>query len=582
VPPSVNPPAVIEPPASYTGGTQKLILAASGDGNWGGCNVWLSFDGTSYRQIGTINAPAAQGHLTAALASFGGTNPDTVHTLSVDCAESTTSPLPVTHDDADALRAIALITAPPTGSGLSQTIANTGEVLGFGNVAATGSYSASLTYLQRGQYGTPAGAHSSGDRFTVIDPLGDNQTSVAFDLPAAYVGAPLYVKLSSFNLFGKAGQDLADCVEYTYTPVGVGTPASSDWAIEPISLGEGGANTPALLINGTVPSYVSEWITEIRKVAALLNEDGSVKLNEDGSPMLAEGDPGAWQADAIQPGAATTRIISNGIASGGVYEVAISYRAGDLTGQRLILGPVIAGSLTVPFGAHLVRSYSSAYPITADDTHIMVTGCTAQIDDGRTVTIPPTTIASLTSGTTYGVFLEMTASAVVATPLPSLAEMGSNDNVWFGWTTTTTGGSPTPGTPPPPTYGGTDPNCVVDTTPILMANLRRDGPGRELAARELATGMWVWTRPELADGTLGAWGAHQVTAISFAEEPVFAAPEYPRATPRHRFWIGERWVMMEEIGVAAGSARVARITVTSARTYVAAGVISHNIKEFMA
>ena len=61
----VNTPIIFEPPSALVGATAQVWIAASGgsggvaDPNWGGCNVWLSSDGTSYTQIGTIVGPAA-------------------------------------------------------------------------------------------------------------------------------------------------------------------------------------------------------------------------------------------------------------------------------------------------------------------------------------------------------------------------------------------------------------------------------------------------------------------------------------------------------------------------------------------
>jgi hypothetical protein len=106
-----------------------------------------------------------------------------------------------------------------------------------------------------------------------------------------------------------------------------------------------------------------------------------------------------------------------------------------------------------------------------------------------------------------------------------------------------------------------------------MADAERSGPGTEKPASMVEVGDWVWTQHEITR----AWGAYPVTAISFSLDPVFAAEGYPKATPRHRFWL-DRWVMMEEIGVAAGEARVAKITVGDAHTYVSDGVLSHNYK----
>ena len=58
------------------------------DPNWGGAFVWISTDGNTYGQIGTVSAPARQGSLTAALPAPPGGNPDITDTLSVSLIES--------------------------------------------------------------------------------------------------------------------------------------------------------------------------------------------------------------------------------------------------------------------------------------------------------------------------------------------------------------------------------------------------------------------------------------------------------------------------------------------------------------
>jgi hypothetical protein len=45
---------------------------------------------------------------------------------------------------------------------------------------------------------------------------------IAYTLPAQYIGAVLYLKLQSFNVFGNALQDISTVTEYTYTPTGTG------------------------------------------------------------------------------------------------------------------------------------------------------------------------------------------------------------------------------------------------------------------------------------------------------------------------------------------------------------------------
>jgi len=108
--------------------------------------------------------------------------------------------------------------------------------------------------------------------------------------------------------------------------------------------------------------------------------------------------------------------------------------------------------------------------------------------------------------------------------------------------------------------------CVADDTPILLAD------GSETEARLLKVGTLVRTQHE--DGL--EWGDHAIEAIALAWQPVFRAEGFPRATAEHLFHIDGAWVRMDSIGVPDGSAWVAKIAVAGARTYVSAGVLSHN------
>jgi hypothetical protein len=217
-PGSVNAPAVAEPSSAFTGGKPVLLIAASGaSAAYGGCEVHVSFDGTNYSLIGTIESSAPQGVLTSNLADHA--DPDTVNTIAVDCTESFAAlPAGVTNADADNDRTLSLVCAQPSASVLD----NAGELLAFGAVAATGTYTANLTYLRRGQLGSAHAAHSSGDMFTVLDVLGESGTALRYDLPPQYINTTIYLKLAAFNQFGNATQDLSLCTEYQFTPIGRG------------------------------------------------------------------------------------------------------------------------------------------------------------------------------------------------------------------------------------------------------------------------------------------------------------------------------------------------------------------------
>lgn len=205
---AVNPPVLFEPPSSLSGNAQVWAAVSGGDGTtadptWGGCFVWISTDNTTYTQIGTINEPARQGELTASLATFGGTNPDAAHTLSVTTAMSA-GELISASSGADAAAGATLCYVD-------------GELIGPQTATLTGTDAYDLTTLYRGLYGSAIGAHASGAQFARLD-----GAIFKYDLPAAYIGVTLYLKFQSFNVYGAGVQDLSTCTAYMVTPAGTG------------------------------------------------------------------------------------------------------------------------------------------------------------------------------------------------------------------------------------------------------------------------------------------------------------------------------------------------------------------------
>ena len=176
--------------------------------NWGGCNVWVSTDGSTYTQIGQIYNGARQGLTMATLGAYGGANPDTVNTLSVDLAESTTHPL-VSGSAGDAANAVTLCYCD-------------GELLSYETATLTASDRYDLTTLYRGLFGTVAGAHAAGSEFCYIG-LQTNPNGVfKYNYAPNLVGTTIYVKLQSFNMFLNETQELAALTPTTYTLTGAG------------------------------------------------------------------------------------------------------------------------------------------------------------------------------------------------------------------------------------------------------------------------------------------------------------------------------------------------------------------------
>lgn len=194
-------PIIIEPPASLTGGVPEVWIAASStDPNWGGCEVWISTDDVTYTKIGNIGISCRTGVTTAGLASFGGTNPDTTHTLSVDMTQSQSQLDGVNAIDAE--------------NGVTLSWVD-GEIVSYQNSALTSTYHYDLTTLYRGLYGTLAATHSSGVNFVRLD-----DSIFKYQLPAAYIGLPLYFKFPAVNQFGNSTQDISTLTATNYSPAG--------------------------------------------------------------------------------------------------------------------------------------------------------------------------------------------------------------------------------------------------------------------------------------------------------------------------------------------------------------------------
>jgi hypothetical protein len=286
----VNPPVILEPPANLAsnGGAEVWIAASGGAGGeadpyWGGCQVWLSLDDISYEQIGTIEAPARQGVLTAPLAAFAGTNPDDADTLSVNLNESGGQLTSATTGDAAAGRtlcwvdgellnfATATLTSITVNVSEAQivalsadlssgaiTVENAATFLADGGVGYTGG--AALTKVASnpaaGQYTVDAGVYGFNGADTQADvTIAYSFTGPGYDLtglvrgyggtePGAhatgaqfvrldgavfkyplaqeYVGQMLYLKLVSFNAWGNGLEDISTVEPLTYVPVGTG------------------------------------------------------------------------------------------------------------------------------------------------------------------------------------------------------------------------------------------------------------------------------------------------------------------------------------------------------------------------
>jgi hypothetical protein len=202
-PSDTNPPVLFEPPPGLTSGDTEVWIIATGGAHWGGCQIWVSLDGTTYAYAGTIYRGGRQGILTTSLPSHA--DPDTTNTLSVDLTESHGQLLSGTTADGDAFVTLCYCD---------------GELISYQTATLTAAFTYDLTYLRRGVYGTPIGAHSAGADFARFGP--NDPSLFKYIYPASFVGQTIHVKLPAFNIFGQALQGLAGLTPTGYSLTGDG------------------------------------------------------------------------------------------------------------------------------------------------------------------------------------------------------------------------------------------------------------------------------------------------------------------------------------------------------------------------
>jgi hypothetical protein len=222
-PGNTNAPIIFEPPAGLSGGDLAVWLIASGGVNWGGCQIWVSSDGSTYAMAGTLYRGGRQGVLTATFPSHA--DPDTTDSLSVDLTESQGQMLSGTTADADAFVTLCYCD---------------GELVSYQTATLTAAFKYNLTYLRRGIYGTIIGAHSSGANFARFGP--NDPSLYRYNYPASFVGQTIFVKLPAFNIFGQALQGLAGLTATSFTLSGAGA------APKAVPGSYSGATTPLLVV----------------------------------------------------------------------------------------------------------------------------------------------------------------------------------------------------------------------------------------------------------------------------------------------------------------------------------------------
>lgn len=196
-PPNTNQPVFYVPPVEIAGNKLVGYLMVSGGALWGGCDVWVSSDNATYVKAGRIMGGTRMGALTAILPSTP--DPDLTDTLSVDLTESLGTLVSVTRADADEAHSLCYVD---------------GELVSYETATLTAANKYNLTYLRRGLYGSPIGAHAIGSQFARMD-----GSQFELDFTADQIGKTVYVKLPAFNPWLGGLQDLASVTAYPFTVI---------------------------------------------------------------------------------------------------------------------------------------------------------------------------------------------------------------------------------------------------------------------------------------------------------------------------------------------------------------------------
>lgn len=299
-------PLIFNPTVSLNGGGIHIYAAAAGgSANWGGCEIWLSTDGTNYSLAEVMTARSRYGFISATLASH--TDPDTVDTLSVDLSQSLGTLNSAAHVDADLASTISIVDAT--------------EILSYGAVSLTAANRYDLTYLRRGQLNTVIAAHTPGAYFIRMD-----DSVATFPYHAANIGQLYYAKFRSFNNLGAGSpQSLAVCAPYQFIPYPIGSrpPSTTAWTAVGTQFNQGGQSIPAIVITGASDNRSADGVVFFYRVTGTT----------------------AWAAQGSDTPQITRKEITS-VTPTTQYDVAVAYTVRGVLGTLYLIGTVTTGALS--------------------------------------------------------------------------------------------------------------------------------------------------------------------------------------------------------------------------------------------
>lgn len=191
-PGNVVSPAFFEPPLSQTQSDLEVWAAVSGNNpNWGGCDVFISLDGSTYKRMTTIYGGSRYGVIASEMASG---------------------------DSSVSVRLAGLGGQLLSASAVEQMNQATLCVIGrefvtYLSSVLTGVNQYTLSGLNRGELSTGISAHSAGEQFIRVDDAIVKSGALSWDM----IGQTIYFKFVSFNIYGAGKQDLSTVDAYPYS-----------------------------------------------------------------------------------------------------------------------------------------------------------------------------------------------------------------------------------------------------------------------------------------------------------------------------------------------------------------------------
>lgn len=200
VPDEPNAPVIFEPTAQLAEALEAWI-AVSGNGNWGGADVYVSNDGTNYSWLGRANGSArvgvTQDYMPAVVEQPTGFTIDSTSVVGVDLSESYGELLSASQAEWLAQSTLVWIG---------------GEFMAYQNAELQQENAYDLSNFIRGAYESDITEHPIGSDFVRCD---DGILKMPYTQDK--IGQTVFIKLLSYNLYG-GGQPTIDSVDpYTYT-----------------------------------------------------------------------------------------------------------------------------------------------------------------------------------------------------------------------------------------------------------------------------------------------------------------------------------------------------------------------------